>query len=79
MNSGSNDILIVQGVVDLIAIKNNEATIIDYKTGNFYSRTNLAKYTQQISLYAQAIEKSFNICVSKRAIVAIEQGEVYFI
>ena len=79
MNQGTDDVLIVQGVVDLIVIKNNQATIIDYKTGNFSSKQNLAKYTKQIDLYAQAIEKSFNICVSKRAIVAIEQGEIYFI
>ena len=71
------------GYVDKIKYKERTedtiVAIIDYKTGNFSSKQNLAKYVKQIDLYAQAIEKSFNICVSKRAIVAIEQGEIYFL
>ena len=79
MNIGSNDVIIVQGVVDLAVINGDGATIIDYKTGNFASAANLAKYKKQIDLYAVAIEKSFGIAVNKRAIVAIESGEVYFL
>ena len=79
MNIDPTDVLIVQGIVDLAVVTENGTIIIDYKTGDFSSKQNLAKYTKQIDLYSTAIEKSFGIKVVKRAIVGIEQGEIYFI
>lgn len=73
------DLQIVQGVVDLAVINNNQAIIADYKTGNFSSKQNLQKYAKQIDLYAQAIEKSFDCKVTKRAIIAVENGTVHFL
>lgn len=77
MNIAKDDVQIVQGVVDLAVIKQDKAIILDYKTGNFMQRTKLKQYEEQINLYAQAIEKSFDVEVVERGIVAIETGELY--
>ncbi len=79
INFGTTDIQIVQGVVDLAVINNDKALVIDYKTGNFLNSQNLQKYKTQLNIYKDAIQKSYNVEVIKCAIVAVEQGEVYFL
>ncbi len=79
MNVSSDDVQIVQGVVDLAIIRQDDAIILDYKTGNFMQKSKLQQYSAQINLYARAIEKSFNVQVIKRGIIAIETGELYFL
>lgn len=79
MNIAQDDVQIVQGVVDLAVIKQNKAVIFDYKTGNFMQKTKLKQYEEQINLYAQAIEKSFDVKVIQRGIIAIESGELYLL
>lgn len=77
VNTGKTDIQIVQGVVDLVAINGSSAVVIDYKTGRFNSKQNLEKYNVQLKMYADAIEKSYNVKVKEMYIVAVEQGEVF--
>jgi ATP-dependent helicase/nuclease subunit A len=78
MNTGSSaDVQIVQGVVDLIALDNGEAVIVDYKTGRADSPENMKKYAKQLSLYADAVEKAYGTKVKRLAIVAIEKAKVY--
>jgi ATP-dependent exoDNAse (exonuclease V) beta subunit len=52
--------IIVQGVIDLLAIKDGNAIIIDYKT----TRANAAKlielYKPQLDMYAAAVKQAFN-------------------
>jgi ATP-dependent exoDNAse (exonuclease V) beta subunit len=79
MNTSADDIQIVQGVVDLIAIEGKDAIVVDYKTGNFDNPESLAKYHAQLKLYATAVEKCYNVKVNKLAIVAVERGDVLFI
>ena len=81
MNMGDRiNVQILQGVVDLAMLyPDGTAVICDYKTGNFLNSQNLSKYSKQISLYSDAIEKSFDVKVTKKAIIAIEQGKIFYI
>lgn len=74
-DASADDRVVVQGIVDLCLIKNQEIIIVDYKTGNISN--NLEKYKKQINLYAEAMEKSFNIPVSKKYIAGIKTGEFF--
>ncbi len=49
------DQTIVQGIMDLLAVKDNEAIIVDYKTTRLPQEKLIAKYREQLRLYAQAI------------------------
>ena len=46
---------IVQGIMDLLAVKNNEAIIVDYKTTRLPVENLITKYREQLRLYAEAI------------------------
>lgn len=46
---------IVQGIMDLLAVKDGEAIIVDYKTTRLPKESLVAKYREQLRLYAQAI------------------------
>lgn len=46
---------IVQGIMDLLAIKDNEAIIVDYKTTRLPQEKLVIKYREQLRLYAQAV------------------------
>ena len=46
---------IVQGIMDLLAVKDNEAIIVDYKTTRLPREALIEKYREQLRLYAQAI------------------------
>ena len=79
MNVSNDDVLIVQGVVDLLIINNSEATVVDYKTGNFSNPESLKKYQKQIEMYCLAIEKAFSVKVQRKAIIAIEQAKIVWL
>ncbi len=49
------DNTIVQGIMDLLAVKGTEAIIVDYKTTRLPREKLVAKYREQLRLYAQAI------------------------
>ena len=46
---------IVQGIMDLLAVKGKEAIIVDYKTTRLSRDKLIIKYREQLRLYAQAI------------------------
>ena len=79
MDIGQREVQIVQGVIDLAVIgQNKEGLILDYKTGNFSQRDKLNQYKTQINLYAEACKRAFGLEKIKKAIVAIEQGQIYY-
>ncbi len=49
------DNTIVQGIMDLLAVKGTEAIIVDYKTTRLPREKLVTKYREQLRLYAQAI------------------------
>lgn len=72
--NGESDGMILQGVIDLLVIKNGEGEIVDYKTGALTESRKL-KYNRQLDIYAAAVEKVLHIPVKSKRIFLIEQGE----
>lgn len=75
---GTEDILL-QGVIDLICIKGDEAIIVDYKHSNKDKDRLLNTYKKQLDLYAYATEKAIGKKVVRKVLVnllKIEQIEV---
>ena len=71
---GNDAEILIQGIIDLVAIKDNKAVLIDYKLSKIASDGDLiAKYYKQLKLYALAIEKSLKIKVDKVYLVNILQ------
>lgn len=66
-NSNDETKVMVQGVVDLVLIKNNVATLIDFKTNRTKDEDSLKeKYALQIKLYTYALENAKNIKVENK-------------
>ena len=67
--------VLLQGVIDLLAINGDKAIIIDYKYSG-KSKENLIKtYAKQLKLYKYAVENSLKIKVEKTYIVSLLSGE----
>ncbi len=73
---GTKTEVLVQGVIDLLAIKNGEAIIIDYKASKRNADVLLKKYGTQLSLYKKAVEKSLRIKVKKSMLLNVFTGEL---
>ncbi len=73
----NTDEVLVQGAVDLLCL-GEENILIDYK---FTSQKNkekiIEKYKKQIDLYSLAIEKAFNIKLSKKYIFSLKNNEFF--
>lgn len=66
-NSDNKTKVIVQGVIDLVVIKDNEALLIDYKTNKVSSPVFLVKeYAMQLDIYAKAFELATNIKITNK-------------
>lgn len=76
LTDDSETSVILQGAVDLLIIKDNEITIVDYKTDRVTSTDILAqRYSKQLSLYKEAISACFGLSVSRCIIYSIRLGE----
>lgn len=64
---------LMQGVIDLLAVKEGTAIIVDYKTG---SSPNKAAYVRQLELYAAAVEKVLNLKVEAKYIYALDASKL---
>ena len=65
---GKGEIL-VQGVIDLLAVKGDEAVIVDYKLTRKTKEAMIAAYKTQLSLYKKAVEKVLKIKVKKAVLL----------
>ncbi len=68
--------VLIQGVIDLLAIKDNQAKIIDYKYSSLDQAGLKAKYKTQLELYSYAVEKVLKTHVSEQIIVNLFTGEI---
>lgn len=73
---GTKTEVLVQGVIDLLAIKDGEAIIIDYKVSKRDAETLLKKYGTQLSLYKRAVERSLKLKVKKCMLLNVFTGEL---
>ena len=68
--------ILIQGIIDLIAVKDGKVILVDYKT-SCHSREQLKKdYSMQLNLYKKAIEKCLNLVVEKSYILSLITGEL---
>ena len=67
INTDITDCVLIQGVVDLIVVKNNQIYIIDYKTSKSKNVDLTAKnYKIQLKIYGKAVEGAFKIQASQK-------------
>ncbi len=72
--NGESDGMILQGVIDLLIIRDGECEIVDYKTGAL-TETRRDKYLRQLDIYAAATEKILHLPVRKKRIYLIDAGK----
>ena len=63
--------MLLQGVIDLLAVRGGEAEIIDYKTG-FLTAERRAKYAAQLDVYAAAVGRVLGLKVTKKRVYLID-------
>ena len=69
VNTNKENKILIQGVADLIIIKDNEIYLIDYKTSRLNNDMEFVnKYSTQLNIYAKAIEHFYGLPVTKKAI-----------
>lgn len=76
-NSDNKTKVIVQGVIDLVVIRGNEALLIDYKTNKVSSPDFLIKeYAMQLDIYAKAFELAHNIKITNKYLYSFYQHKL---
>jgi ATP-dependent helicase/nuclease subunit A len=71
----SKENILLQGVIDLLVVKDECAYIIDYKYSALDKQSLKARYEKQLDLYAYAVQKSLNLKVEGKALVNLFTGE----
>lgn len=68
---------VLKGYIDAIAISNDgEVIVYDYKTSTKFAKADLDKHGLQLVLYAYALEKEFNVKISKVAWIMLKYATV---
>lgn len=67
--------VLVQGIIDLLAISNDGAEIIDYKYSSLDAESLKLKYKKQLDLYAAAVSGVLGLNVTGKTLVNIFTGE----
>lgn len=76
INSAKNsDTFTLQGVIDLIVIRNNKLILLDYKTGKI-TDDKLDKYKFQLDLYADVASRAFEMEISKKYLLFIDEQKI---
>ncbi len=74
-NANENDEFIMQGVIDLLIIRGNDAILLDYKTGKLNDKK-LEDYTYQLNVYADVAERAYKVRVSKKYLCFIDSQKI---
>ncbi|MBO5068597.1 MAG: UvrD-helicase domain-containing protein [Clostridia bacterium] len=75
LDTTSTETIVVQGVIDLLAVKDGIAYIIDYKYSSLEKQSLVDKYAKQLDLYALAVQKVLSLKVDKKVLVNLFTGE----
>ncbi|MCI5497196.1 MAG: PD-(D/E)XK nuclease family protein, partial [Firmicutes bacterium] len=76
-NSDNNTKVIVQGIIDLVVVKDGKVCLIDYKTNRTKDEMYLKKtYALQLEIYKQAFEKATNTQVDKKYLYSFYLGKL---
>ena len=76
-NVDSDENILIQGVIDLLAVNGQGACVIDYKYSHRSGKSLVEEYRAQLELYAYAVEKSAGIKVNKKILVNLVTGETF--
>ena len=68
--------ILIQGIIDLLAVKDGKAILIDYKDSSHSADRLKEDYSMQLSLYKRAIEKCLDLAVEKTYILSLKAGEL---
>lgn len=69
--------VLVQGILDLVAIKGEEAVLIDYKISTIKDDNDIKNaYKTQLELYANAVEKILKVKIKEKYIVNVLKESV---
>ena len=68
-----NENMVVQGTIDLLAIKDGRAVIVDYKFSVKEDEELVKRYAKQLELYKRAVEISLDAKVEKTVIVNLQK------
>ena len=71
----STEEVLLQGVIDLLAVKGDTAEIIDYKYSVLSAESLKRKYAAQLDLYAYAVSRALNLKVISKTLVNLFTGE----
>ena len=64
--------ILVQGIIDLLAVKDGNAVIVDYKHSTIlHGKDLIKKYEKQLRLYKTAVEKVLKLKVNECYLVNI--------
>lgn len=68
--------ILIQGIIDLIAVCGDKAILVDYKTSAHTAEQLKKDYSMQLNLYKKAIEKCLNLVVENTYILSLITGEL---
>ncbi len=69
---------LVQGIIDLLIVRGNEATVVDYKTTSLYSlaqEKTMEEYKIQVGIYAQAVREIIGLEVKNVMLYSFEKDD----
>ncbi len=72
----SDESVLLQGVIDLLAVGEEGAVIIDYKYSSLTKESLKHRYSKQLELYAYALEKATGIKTQSKILVNLFTGDV---
>lgn len=76
LNTKTKEKVLMQGIIDLLVIKDDCFDIIDYKTSKLSGYNLINKYRAQLELYSFAMEKAIGKPLGAAYIVSFVTGEV---
>ena len=75
----NDDYVIIQGIIDAYFIEHDDIILVDYKTDNIKSKTELiSKYAAQMYLYGLTLEKLTGKKVADCILYSTEKGEAHY-
>ncbi len=72
----SAESVLVQGIIDLLAVKPEGAYVVDYKYSALTPESLKLKYCKQLKVYKQAVENSLDLPVKRTLIVNLLSGDI---
>ncbi len=70
----TDESVLLQGVIDLLAVSDNGAIIVDYKYSSLTNESLVKKYKKQLELYKYAVENVLGVKVQKTVLVNVFVG-----